>query len=79
MLYQLSYTRELKDEETGLIAPFWREEDLNPRRHTPAGLQPAPFGHLGIPPVLFRFAKSYSGAAVKKSSRPDSPEGDSNP
>ena len=29
---------------------WWREVDLNHRRRTPTGLQPAPFGHLGIPP-----------------------------
>ncbi len=30
---------------------WWRGEDLNLRRHPPADLQSAPFGHLGTPPV----------------------------
>ena len=29
----------------------WREKDSNLRRRTPADLQSAPFGHLGIPPL----------------------------
>ena len=29
---------------------WWRGEDLNLRRHPPADLQSAPFGHLGTPP-----------------------------
>ena len=29
---------------------WWAEKDLNLRRLTPAGLQPAPFGHSGIDP-----------------------------
>ncbi len=31
---------------------WWRGEDLNLRRLTPADLQSAPFGHLGTPPIL---------------------------
>src|SRR5882672_12876781 len=30
---------------------WWGEEDLNLRRRSPADLQSAPFGHLGISPV----------------------------
>src|SRR3990170_2988079 len=29
---------------------WWGGEDLNPRRHPPADLQSAPFGHLGTSP-----------------------------
>src|SRR5262245_61517272 len=29
---------------------WWRGEDLNPRRRSPADLQSAPFGHLGTSP-----------------------------
>ena len=29
---------------------WWGEEDLNLRRRSPADLQSAPFGHLGISP-----------------------------
>jgi hypothetical protein len=43
MLYQLSYSRK------GL---WWGKLDLNQRRQTPAGLQPAPFDHSGIPPKI---------------------------
>ena len=39
MLYQLSYSR-----------TWWMEKDSNLRRRTPTGLQPVPFGHLGIHP-----------------------------
>src|SRR6266498_2165345 len=31
---------------------WWGGEDSNPRRHTPADLQSAPFGHLGTSPNL---------------------------
>jgi hypothetical protein len=31
---------------------WWGEEDLNPRRRPPADLQSAPFGHLGISPLV---------------------------
>ncbi len=31
--------------------------DSNHRRHTPADLQSAPFGHSGIAPLCFRIAK----------------------
>src|SRR5947199_9663212 len=41
-LYHLSYSRVSK----------WRGEDSNLRRHTPADLQSAPFGHLGTSPHL---------------------------
>src|SRR3990172_2185648 len=30
---------------------WWRGEDLNLRRRTPADLQSAPFGHSGTPPL----------------------------
>ena len=30
---------------------WWGEEDLNLRRRSPADLQSAPFGHLGISPL----------------------------
>jgi hypothetical protein len=33
---------------------WWREKDSNLRRHTPADLQSAPFGHLGISPQSVR-------------------------
>jgi hypothetical protein len=33
-------------------AGWWGEEDLNPRRRPPADLQSAPFGHLGISPLV---------------------------
>jgi hypothetical protein len=41
MLYQLSYSR---------MTLWWGKVDSNHRRLMPAGLQPAPFGHSGIPP-----------------------------
>ena len=50
MLYQLSYSRMGPEPRAG--GTWWREEDSNLRRRKPAGLQPAPFGHSGIPPHL---------------------------
>ena len=43
MLYQLSYFRNFK----------WAKMDSNHRRHKPADLQSAPFGHSGICPIAF--------------------------
>src|SRR3990167_8353331 len=37
---------------------WWGEEDLNPRRRAPADLQSAPFGHLGISPLVPRNGNS---------------------
>jgi hypothetical protein len=48
MLYQLSYSRESEIRRRHGL--WWREEDSNLRRLTPADLQSAPFGHSGIPP-----------------------------
>ena len=42
MLYQLSYFRNY----------WWEKMDSNHRRHKPADLQSAPFGHSGILPLL---------------------------
>src|SRR5262249_61867772 len=36
------------------LRKWWGEEDLNPRRRSPADLQSAPFGHLGISPLVLR-------------------------
>ena len=33
---------------------WWGEEDLNLRRRSPADLQSAPFGHLGISPLVLQ-------------------------
>ena len=45
MLYQLSYFRNFR----------WAKMDSNHRRHKPADLQSAPFGHSGICPIAFEF------------------------
>ena len=47
-LYQLSYSRPLVCQ---LL--WWRGEDSNLRRHKPADLQSAPFGHSGTSPNSF--------------------------
>ena len=44
-LYQLSYSRSPLHPQN-----WWRGEDSNLRRHTPADLQSAPFGHSGTSP-----------------------------
>jgi hypothetical protein len=44
-LYQLSYSRSPFDRQN-----WWRGEDSNLRRHKPADLQSAPFGHSGTSP-----------------------------
>ncbi len=49
VLYQLSYSRNLNI--------LWGEEDSNLRRHTPADLQSAPFGHFGISPRIYMIKK----------------------
>ena len=54
MLYQLSYSRVARW-HLARRAPWWREEDSNLRRRKPAGLQPAPFGHSGIPPHMMGY------------------------
>ena len=44
-LYQLSYSR-----SPLTLISWWRGEDSNLRRHKPADLQSAPFGHSGTSP-----------------------------
>ena len=52
----LSYSRSLIPRSGPVIASeptgWWRGEDLNPRRRSPADLQSAPFGHLGTSPSV---------------------------
>jgi hypothetical protein len=53
-LYQLSYTR-VENKISSKYANFnkwWRGNDLNIRRLTPADLQSAPFDHSGTTPHL---------------------------
>jgi hypothetical protein len=38
----------------------WGRMDSNHRRHTPADLQSAPFGHSGTPPKLFKELVPFS-------------------
>ena len=53
---------------------WWAKMDSNHRRHKPADLQSAPFGHSGIRPFLllrkgntiFRFCKNYRPFLQKK-------------
>ena len=40
---------------------LWRVLDSNQRRREPAGLQPAPFGRSGNPPVIRRTRSSWRG------------------
>ena len=49
-LYQLSYSRPPR-EPTPPANHWWRGEDSNLRRHKPADLQSAPFGHSGTSPL----------------------------
>ena len=49
-LYQLSYSR--PPERRLSLRHWWRGEDSNLRRHKPADLQSAPFGHSGTSPLL---------------------------
>src|SRR6185436_3910599 len=53
MLYQLSYSRpSFSSPAFDRTAPrWWRGKDSNLRRHTPADLQSAPFGHSGTSPA----------------------------
>ena len=67
MLYQLSYSRSLHETIRRVFREWWMEKDSNLRRHTPAGLQPAPFSHSGIHPggvVLNR--KPAKGKRIRK-------------
>src|ERR1700682_407392 len=48
-LYQLSYSR---PHRRNPCVHWWRGEDSNLRRHKPADLQSAPFGHSGPRPPL---------------------------
>src|SRR6516164_10294421 len=53
MLYQLSYSRARlvrRLRSFPLHAGWWRGKDSNLRRHKPADLQSAPFGHSGTSP-----------------------------
>ena len=64
MLYQLSYSRMIKEREgfvpthcgssayTWLRGHWWGEQDSNLRRRKPADLQSAPVGRLGISPFI---------------------------
>ena len=49
MLYQLSYFRNYHLKYKKVV---WAKMDSNHRRHKPADLQSAPFGHSGICPTL---------------------------
>jgi hypothetical protein len=49
-LYQLSYSRPPR-KPTPPANHWWRGEDSNLRRHKPADLQSAPFGHSGTSPL----------------------------
>ena len=65
MLYQLSYSRRWPHAATPRVAfdeVWWREEDLNLRRLTPADLQSAPFNHSGIPPYKHGCKRTNHGA-----------------
>ena len=52
-LYQLSYSRPhgAPKKESPRSDYWWRGEDSNLRRHKPADLQSAPFGHSGTSPL----------------------------
>jgi hypothetical protein len=50
---------EAKDEK------WWRELDLNQRRHKPADLQSAPFSHSGIPPGSSLYTKIGAGEGTR--------------
>ena len=43
-----------KPSNTRQSIQWWGGEDLNPRRRLPADLQSAPFGHLGISPLVLQ-------------------------
>ncbi len=43
----------------------WAEQDSNLRRRTPTGLQPVPFGHLGIRPNIEPRTVSAAGRLIK--------------
>ena len=61
---KLSYT---PDGLKSLLKKKWRVKDSNLRRHTPADLQSAPFGHLGNPPGEGGFyTASRSGARTRE-------------
>jgi hypothetical protein len=75
MLYQLSYSRSETSGAPALGAARpkkgWEVVDLNHRRLTPAGLQPAPFGHSGNLPQTIKRAlpgsrAGFGGGAPKE-------------
>src|SRR5262249_34790886 len=71
----LSYSR-VRLPFVSLVATdwWWRGEDLNPRRHPPADLQSAPFGHLGTSPSIRPLAGSaFAVGALDPALDPSSP------
>lgn len=60
VLYQLSYTRIKKQSHH----QWWRGMDSNHRRHTPADLQSAPFGHSGTTPLIMELLTGVEPATV---------------